>query len=66
MSDHDELRRVALATSSVELPSGTLLVLLDEIRTLRRIGRALLDYDERGQGVGWSETMDALHKLIRG
>lgn len=31
---------------------------------LRRIGRALLAADERGQGVPWQEAMDALHKAV--
>ena len=58
-------RKAYLAYVDASGPA-TILALLDEIRTLRRIGRALLEHDERGQGVGWSETMDALHKEIIG
>ena len=35
-----------------------------EITRLRRIGRALLYHDERGQGVGWQEAMAELAQTV--
>ena len=64
----DELRRLAedVQGRGGLISTSYVLALLDDYQKLERIGRALLYHDERGQGVGWSEAMDALHKLIGG
>ncbi len=39
-------------------------ILADAIR-LRRIGQALIEADERGQGLPWREAMDELHAVLQ-